>query len=247
MSTAWGQIQILNTNNGYPINLNGVVCINEFRNWAATLRFPNNGYIKPTYVTSGNSTSIDTNNPTLQMGPINVTGLTVNGNSYKNKIIESEHYGPLAMNAMESTYCVFSDLGSGNIGEDGLCYVMIDPDFAETVDLRHDYQIFTTQTSEGGISWVEKHQDHFIVHGISGTTFDWILYARQIGFAEDRMFNPTYNSMSAQQKVLSDEMLGGPDDGIADQESIEFMEYLETDYDILAEQYMEEYEREIEL
>ena len=247
MSTAWGQIQILNNNSGYPINLNGVVSIREFRNWQSCLRFQNDGYIKATYVTSGNTTSVATNDPTLQMGPINVTGLTVNGNSYKNKIIESEHYGPLAMNAMESTYCVFSDLGSGNIGEDGLCYVMIDPDFAETVDLRHDYQIFTTQTSEGGISWVEKHQDHFIVHGISGTTFDWILYARQIGFAEDRMFNPTYNSMSAQQKVLSDEMLGGPDDGIADQESIEFMEYLETDYDILAEQYMEEYEREIEL
>ena len=184
----------------------------------------------------------------LMTGGLNVSGsLLVYGASYKNKIMETQHYGMLAMNAMESTYCVFSDLGSGVIDDENVCYVMIDPDFAETVNLDHDYQVFITQTSDGSISWIEKNRDYFIVHGEHGTTFDWILYARQKGFTEDRMCNYECDFSTAQERVLNTEFDESNNDNYVEaEESILHMQIIETDYDALAEQYMAQYESEIE-
>ena len=244
LATSRGLVVLSNVpNEGYPVNLFGTVAFEQKGGSGPGLQFPvNTSYIRPKYDSVSDSYTYGW----LKMTSIDVEGLTVNGSSYKNKIIESKNFGPLAMNAMESTYCVFSDLGSGSIDEEGICYVMIDPDFAETVNLNHDYQIFTTQTSEGGITWVEKHKDYFIVHGIAGTAFDWILYARQIGFTEDRMCNTEYAHVSAQARALNNEEIGTDENNFAEEETMRFMEYLDTDYDLLADQYMEEYEKEIE-
>ena len=179
-------------------------------------------------------------------------GLVVTGNfgvtaGTKNRLVETNHYGTLALNAMESTYCVFSDLGSGVIDEAGVCYIIIDPDFIETIDLNHDYQVFVTQTSQGNIAWVEKQSDRFMVHGQPGTKFDWIIYARQDGYTEDRLTNYSYETLTAQERALEDDPYGKTvNNGVADQESMEYMDNLEIDYDQLAEQYMEQYESEIE-
>lgn len=178
--------------------------------------------------------------PNLRVGgSLNVTGS-------KNRVVDTDDYSVLALSAMESTYCVFSDLGSGAIDNTGVCYVTIEPDFAQTIDLDHDYQVFTTQTSEGGISWVEKQRDYFIVHGQSGTTFDWILYARQRGYTEDRLVNYDCDFSTPQEQVKREEQTINPNDNTPAEESMLFMQQYETDYDLLAERYLAEYEREIE-
>jgi len=106
--------------------------------------------------------------------------LSVHGTN-KARVVDTDNYGTVALCAMESTRPVFSDLGSGLVGEDGFTCVFLDPDFVETVVLSCGYHVFLTQTSLGTIEFTEKMPDHFIVHGIPGTTFDWIVYAAQNG------------------------------------------------------------------
>lgn len=136
----------------------------------------------------------NSNGPEIQSGTgntflvgtdTNQCGLAVWGT--KNRVVLTDNYGAVGMNAMESAAAVFSDMGSGILDENGTGYVFIAPDFAETIDLSHRYQVFLTQTSEGGISWTEKKHDHFIVHGEPGTTFDWIIYAKQRDYTNHRM------------------------------------------------------------
>ena len=100
----------------------------------------------------------------------------------KNRAVKTDHYGIVRLAAMESTVPVFSDIGSGEIDEDGKGYVFIAPDFAETIELTHTYHVSATQTGPGKIEWTEKQSGYFIVHGQPGTTFDWIMYACQRGY-----------------------------------------------------------------
>lgn len=178
------------------------------------------------------------------------TNLMVNGNfsvsGSKNRIVRTDNYGSLALSAMESTYCVFSDLGSGIIDESGRCYVFVDPDFVETIDLIHDYQVFITPTSEGKIEWIEKKNDHFIVHGESGTTFDWIIYARQKGYTNDRLFNDEISLPNPQDDITNHERVDDVGDDPVYMDSARYMSQLEQDYDAMADSYMSEYESEIE-
>lgn len=153
----------------------------------------------------------------------------------KPRIVRTDNYGAVAMTAMESTYSVFSDLGSGAVDEYGVCYVFFDPDFVETIDETHDYQVFTTQTSEGGISWVEKQADGFIVHGTPNTSFDWIVYARQKSYSDDRM----------EQWEIPDPKVEEPpyeftgDNGAAAAITEEYMDQFEYDYDDMADDYLD--------
>lgn len=174
-------------------------------------------------------------------------GLNVLNSGAKKKVIETEDYGVASLYCLESTRPMFSDIGSGIIDDNGICYIMIDPVFSETIDLNCDYQVFTTQTSEGSISWLEKHTDYFIVHGTVGTTFDWMMYAHQIWCTQDDIYDPEMQDIpKAQERILKKETNEKPYDGNADQVTSNMMMSMETDYDQLAEQYMEQYESEIE-
>lgn len=105
----------------------------------------------------------------------------------KYRVVETEHYGNIGMNAMESASPYFTDIGSGTIGESGEVTIFNDPVFAETVDLKAEYQVFLTRTSALGTSYVEKHESYFIVHGEPGATFDWMLCAKQRDYSASRL------------------------------------------------------------
>lgn len=159
-------------------------------------------------------------------GGLYVSGdLSVDGT--KHRLVETDSFGKVAMNAMESADCVFSDMGSGEIGEDGKVYIPFDPVFAETVNLNHEYQVFLTKTSDGVVDYVSKEHDSFSVIGEPGTTFDWIVYARQKGYVMERM-----ERMSAVKAATKyDGQYYQPeDDGLEE----------------LASEYLENYEREVE-
>ena len=61
----------------------------------------------------------------------------------KNRIVETEHFGKIAMNAMESASAYFTDIGSGYITGDK-CYIYFDEKFAETIDQNEMYQVMIT-------------------------------------------------------------------------------------------------------
>lgn len=121
---------------------------------------------------------------------LNGKGLYVYGelacSGTKYRLVDTENYGTVGMNAVESASAHFTDFGSGVI-INNKCYVYIDSVFMETIDTNEEYQVLITRTSEKETSWVEKHSNYFIVHGESGATFDWMLIAKQKGYQLTRM------------------------------------------------------------
>lgn len=104
----------------------------------------------------------------------------------KNRMVNTENYGNVLMNAVESTGAYFTDIGSGKI-TDGVCHVYLDYKFVEVIDTTHEYQVFITNTSKEKTEYVEKHDGYFVVHGEDGATFDWMLTAKQKGYQNIRM------------------------------------------------------------
>ena len=104
----------------------------------------------------------------------------------KNRMVNTENYGNVLMNAVESTGAYFTDIGSGKI-TDGVCHVYLDDKFMEVIDTTHEYQVFVTNTSKEKTEYVEKHDGYFVVHGEDGATFDWMLTAKQKGYQNIRM------------------------------------------------------------
>ena len=82
-------------------------------------------------------------------GKISANSLYVKGS--KNCIQDTENYGYRAINAYETADYYLGDIGEGNIGEDGLCYVSIDDVFMETVNTKCNYQVFLTKYGKGDI------------------------------------------------------------------------------------------------
>lgn len=125
------------------------------------------------------------------------TGLKVDGAIYatgnlacggtKYRVVDTENYGKVGMNSVESASAHFTDFGSGEVQNGNKCYIYIEDKFLETVDNNEMYQVIITRTSEAETSWVEKHHGYFIVHGENGATFDWMLIAKQKGYQLDRM------------------------------------------------------------
>lgn len=181
---------------------------------------------------------IRTNKGSYIRGDLQVTGT-------KNRIVETQNYGKVAMNAFETTGAYFSDIGSGKITEGG-CYVYFDPVFAETIDLNSEYQVFLTQTSKGKIEYAEKKEGYFIVHGDYGTTFDWMVTAGQKDYQTERMEQITIDEKS---DIPYDMSIFYADNSSANQ-SESYMAELEEDYDnkaieyVLNAQYQENLEME---
>ncbi len=103
----------------------------------------------------------------------------------KNRIVETKNYGELCMSAYETASPMFGDVGSGRIGEDGLCYVWIDPVFMQTVS--GEYQIFLQGYSDMCFYVLEKSANYFVVRGPVNSMFDWEIKAKQLGFEQERM------------------------------------------------------------
>lgn len=101
--------------------------------------------------------------------------LIVEGN--KNRAINTKD-GKRLLYAMESAEPYFTDIGEGQIGEDGKAVIKIDSIFKQTVDLE-GYQVFI-QKYGAGDCWVERQKTQFTVHGTPGLSFGWELKAHQI-------------------------------------------------------------------
>lgn len=111
--------------------------------------------------------------------------LTVTGS--KSRAADTDSYGTRLLYSVESPTPMFSDIGSGVIGEDGTCYVAIDDVFTETVRTDLAYQVFLQKCGDGDLWVAEKHATHFVVQGTPGIAFDWELKARQAGFETMRL------------------------------------------------------------
>ena len=112
-------------------------------------------------------------------------GLSVSGT--KSRFVDTNDYGERLLYCYETPSPMFGDIGSGIIGEDGVCVVSIDDVFGECARTDMAYQVFLQKCGPGDLWVSEKAPTHFVVEGTPGLAFDWEAKAHQTGFELERL------------------------------------------------------------
>jgi hypothetical protein len=81
---------------------------------------------------------------------------------------------------------MFGDVGEGTIGEDGKCYIWLDPVFAQTVTT-NQYQVFLQKYGNGDCCVSERNGSYFVVDGTPGMAFGWEIKAKQRDYDQRRL------------------------------------------------------------
>ena len=110
--------------------------------------------------------------------------LTVLGT--KSRLSDADEYGKRLLYCYETPSPLFGDVGEGVIDESGLCYVFLDPVFAETITT-NQYQVFLQRYGQGDCYVSERRPDYFVVTGEPGLAFGWELKAKQKDFDQRRL------------------------------------------------------------
>lgn len=100
----------------------------------------------------------------------------------KNRIVETDNFGQVKMNAFETAGAYFADIMSGRIAADGKCVIYLDRKFAETIDRDCEYQVILTAVKKASELYVIKDEEYFTVCGQAGTDFDCMIIGRQKGY-----------------------------------------------------------------
>lgn len=130
----------------------------------------------------------------------NVIGYTqLNGNLYvtgtKSREVETEDYGNRLLYCYETPTPMFGDVGEGVIGEDGRCFIPIDPTFVETIS-NTQYQVFLQVYGDGRCHVSERKPSYFIVEGTPDLSFGWELKAKQRDYEQRRLDTPMKDRFS---------------------------------------------------
>ena len=96
----------------------------------------------------------------------------------KSRRVETKDYSDRLLYCYETPAPLFGDIGEGVIGEDGKCYVWLDPIFAETIST-DQYQVFLQKYGSGECYVSERKPNCFVVEGDPGLSFGWELKAKQ--------------------------------------------------------------------
>jgi phage minor structural protein len=123
------------------------------------------------------------------LGRVSIAGdfsVNTSGGHTKSAIYETKDYGTRTLYCYETASPMFGDVGEGTIGDDGQCYVSIDPVFAETVSTSQ-YQVFLQAYGEGNVYVKERTPSYFVVCGPAGMSFGWEIKAKQIPTGQRRL------------------------------------------------------------
>lgn len=115
----------------------------------------------------------------------NFTGGLISGTP-KSRLVDTDDYQDRLLYCYEMPSPIFGDLGEGTIGEDGICYVMLEPIFSETI-IKTQYQVFLQKYGSGDC-WVrDRNSSYFIVEGTPGMSFGWEVKGKQIDCSQWRL------------------------------------------------------------
>lgn len=110
--------------------------------------------------------------------------MTISGT--KSRSVATDQYSDRLLYCYETPTPMFGDIGEGVIAEDGLCYVWLDPVFAQTVTT-DQYQVFLQRYGTGDC-WVrERRPGWFVVQGTPGISFGWEVKAKQRNYDQLRL------------------------------------------------------------
>jgi len=110
----------------------------------------------------------------------------LNATGTKSRVVSTEQYADRLLYCYETASPMFGDIGEGVIGEDGKCFVWLDPVFAQTI-ATDQYQVFLQRYGEGDIYVSERRGSCFIVAGTPGLSFGWEVKARQKDYDQKRL------------------------------------------------------------
>lgn len=119
-----------------------------------------------------------------------ISALTLYISGTKSRVASTEDYSERLLYCYETPSPMFGDVGEGVIGEDGLCYVWLDPVFAETITTMQ-YQVFLQAYGEGSLYVTERKPGYFCVKGTPGLAFGWEIKAKQSDFDQLRLERKT--------------------------------------------------------
>ena len=115
----------------------------------------------------------------------NFTGGLISGTP-KSRLVDTDDYQDRLLYCYEMPSPIFGDMGEGVIGEDGICYVMLEPIFSETI-IKTQYQVFLQKYGDGDC-WVrDRNSSYFIVEGTPGMAFGWEVKGKQIDCSQWRL------------------------------------------------------------
>ena len=132
------------------------------------------------------SLSYEDNSPYMTVhGDVEVYG-NLYASGAKPRLVSTDDYSERFLYCYETPTPLFGDVGEGTIGEDGRCYIWLDPVFAQTITTA-DYQVFLQRYGKGDCWIAERKPNCFVVEGTPGLTFGWELKARQRDFDQFRL------------------------------------------------------------
>ena len=121
-------------------------------------------------------------------GNLSVTGsITCSGS--KPRTIDTKSYGARQLISYETPSPTFGDYGTGYIDDTGVCYITIDPIFAETIDTCKAPTVFLTCYGEGEIWYdeINSNAECLVIRGSRGLKFSWEARYAQIGLDTERL------------------------------------------------------------
>lgn len=148
-----------------------------------------------TIIVNGNGNGVHLNNAILGSayvendmkvhGGLEVGGsLSVRGT--KPRLVTTDQYAERFLYCYETPTPMFGDIGEGVIAEDGLCYVWLDPVFAQTI-VTDQYQVFLQRYGEGDCHVTQRRGGCFVVQGTPGLAFGWEVKAKQRDYDQLRL------------------------------------------------------------
>lgn len=108
----------------------------------------------------------------------------------KSRIVKTDQYANRLLYCYETPSPMFGDIGEGEIGEDGLCYIWLDPVFAQTIST-DQYQVFLSRYGSGDCYVAERKGAFFTVAGTPGLSFGWEIKSRQADYDQRRLDRDT--------------------------------------------------------
>ena len=107
----------------------------------------------------------------------------------KSRLAKTKNYSDRLLYCYETTKPYFGDIGEAVLDGTGVCYILIDDIFYETINTDCQYQVFLQKYGQGDVWVEERNPNYFIAKGTPNLKFGWEIKARQIGFETDRMEN----------------------------------------------------------
>ena len=181
----WTAIRVMDNKKDYSVQITEISMyafegLGEDLNGNYSEQDPTEFYISENGETAAhvNSDEIYTKGDGTFGGDLYVTGK-------KHRTVQTPDYGNISLSAYEMASPMFGDIGSGQIGDDGLCYIWIDPVFVQTIF--GEYQVFVQGYSDAPFYVTERASDYFVVKGPAGGLFGWEIKAKQAGLEQERM------------------------------------------------------------